>query len=231
MTMNDNPRPVAKGNRRHNAALVLLGALLLALAVAAGMANWPSPRPLTDRELQARGAWTFEAPRALPPFSLLDHRGKTFDAARLKGRWTLLFFGFTHCPDVCPATMSQLAQLMKKLEGRPEADTQVVMVTVDPTRDDAEQLARYMPLFDPNFVGVTGPPMALRDFAGVMQAGYRTMPGQEPHRYHVDHSANLALINPRGEFHGFFAAPLDPAGLEAAYVSIRGAWVRGAWER
>jgi protein SCO1/2 len=94
--------------------------------------------------------------RALPNFSLIDQRGHAFGPAELRGRWSLLFFGYTNCPDYCPTTLAMLAAMEKQLRaGGAALRPQVVFVSVDAKRDTPAQLARYVPYFDPEFVGVT----------------------------------------------------------------------------
>ena len=209
-----------------NIKLTVVGLLVLIGIVVAGFVNKISqPRVMTDSELLINGAYMFETPRALPEFELTDHRGDLFDKERLKNQWTLVFFGFTHCPDICPTTMAQLSQLMEKLEGLPAADdTQVVMVTVDPARDTVQQLSTYVPYFNPDFVGVTGEFMVIHRFATALNTPFRKVPGQDPENYQVDHSANVVLINPYGDYHGFFKAPLDLAKLKVIYRSVRTVW-------
>ena len=218
-------QPVADPTRR-NIRLTVLGLVILIAIIVAGFVNKISqPRIMTGTEMQINGAYMFETPRALPEFELLDHHGEAFNKDSLKGQWSLIFFGFTYCPDICPTTMAQLAQLVEKLEGLPEAeDTRVIMVTVDPARDDPEQLARYVPYFNPDFLGVTGEFMDIHRFATALNTPFRKVPGQDPENYQVDHSANVILINPYGDYHGFFKAPLDLAKLKVTYRSARALW-------
>jgi protein SCO1/2 len=206
-------------------ALTVIGLLIFIAIVVGGFVHKVSqPRVLTEAEIRLNGAWVFEKPRTLEPFSLLDHHGRAFNRESLQGQWTLVFFGFTYCPDICPTTMALLAQLMQKLEGLPEAgDTRVVMVSVDPARDSVEQLAQYVPYFNPDFLGVTGEFLEIHRFATNLNTPFRKVPGQGED-YLVDHSANVILINPRGDYHGFFRAPLDLAKLKLTYRSIRATW-------
>jgi protein SCO1/2 len=208
-----------------NIRLTVLGLLIFIGVVVAGFVHRISqPRVMTDTELRLNGAYMFETPRALPAFELVDHHGKLFDKQRLQDKWTLVFFGFTHCPDICPTTMSLLSRFMQELDGLPEqTDTQVVMVTVDPARDDVAQLAKYVPYFNPDFIGVSGEFMDIHRFATALNTPFRKVPGQGEN-YQVDHSANLVLINPRGDFQGFFKAPLDLAKLKVTYRSVRAVW-------
>ncbi|MEP5765489.1 MAG: SCO family protein [Halieaceae bacterium] len=213
--------------RTRNIQLTVLGLLLLIGIVVAGFVNKISqPRVMTPSELRLNGAFMFDTPRALPEFSLVDHQGQPFTVEQLRGHWTLVFFGFTHCPDICPTTMAFLGGFMEALQGLPEADdTRVVMVTVDPARDDAERLAQYVPYFNPEFTGVTGDFFDIHRFATALNTPFRKVPGQGED-YQVDHSANLVLINPRGDYHGFFTAPLDLAKLKVTYRSVRAVWER-----
>jgi protein SCO1/2 len=223
--MNQQTSPPATDPTARNIRLTVIGLLIFIGIVVAGFVNKVSqPRVMTDSELKINGAYMFETPRALPPFELTDHHGQPFDKQRLEGKWTLVFFGFTHCPDICPTTMSLLSQFMEKLDGLPEQeDTQVVLVTVDPARDDVEQLALYVPYFNPEFIGVTGEFLEIHRFATALNTPFRKVPGQGEN-YQVDHSANVVLINPRGDYHGFFKAPLDLAKLKVTYRSTRVVW-------
>jgi protein SCO1/2 len=214
-------------NTQRNIQLTVVGLLLLIAIVVAGFVNKiTQPRVMTDSELKLNGAYMFDTPRALPDFSLLDHRGEPFVGSRLKGQWTLVFFGFTHCPDICPTTMAFLSSFMEELDGLPEQEnTQVVMVSVDPARDTVEVLARYVPYFNPGFIGVTGEFLDIHRFATSVNTPFRKVPGQGEN-YQVDHGSNLVLINPRGDYHGFFKAPLDLAKLKVTYRSVRAVWER-----
>jgi protein SCO1/2 len=173
--------------------------------------------------MKINGLYLLKTPRNFGQISLVDHHGAVFNNARLQGKWTLVFFGFTYCPDVCPTTMSFLSDLMGQLEGTEAADTQVVMVTVDPARDTVEQLASYVPYFNPGFIGVTGEFLNIHRFATALNTPFRKVVG-EGDSYLVDHSANVVLINPRGDYHGFFKAPLDMAKMKLTYRSARAMW-------
>ncbi|MEQ8517181.1 MAG: SCO family protein, partial [Chromatocurvus sp.] len=181
------------------------------------------PRVMTDSEMQANGLYVLDTPRDIGDFSLLDHRGEAFTPERLEGEWTLIFFGFTHCPDICPTTMAFLDRFIGELEGTEAEDTEVVMISVDPARDSVEQLASYVPYFNEDFTGVTGDFLDLFRFATNLNTPFRKVPGQGED-YVVDHSANVVLINPRGDYHGFFKAPLDMAKMKVTYRSARYRW-------
>lgn len=182
------------------------------------------PRLLSRSELQINGLILLETPRSLGDFELRSHRGEPFTPADLSGKWSLVFFGFTHCPDICPTTMAFLDRLVGELDGTEAAeDLQVVMVSVDPARDTEAQLAEYVPFFNPDFTGVTGEFLDVFRFATNLNAPFRKVPGQGED-YQVDHSANVVLINPRGDYHGFFKAPLDLAKMKLTYRAAHKLW-------
>lgn len=183
------------------------------------------PRAMTEAEMKVNGLYLLQSPRNFGEVNLIDHRGEAFDRGRLEGVWTLAFFGFTYCPDVCPTTMAFLNKFMAQLEGTEVEDTQVVMVSVDPARDTVEQLSQYVPYFNPEFIGVTGEFLDIHRFATALNTPFRKVPGQGDD-YQVDHSANVVLINPRGDYHGFFKAPLDQAKMKLTYRAARVLWER-----
>ena len=202
---------------------VALVVVFMALVVGSFINRVQQPRIMSATEMRANGLFLFETPRDPGEFALVDHHGKPFTAERLEGQWTLLFFGFTHCPDICPTTLSFLADLAGQLESTEVADTQVVMLSVDPARDTPDVLAGYVPYFHPDFVGVTGDFIEVLNVARAFNSPFRKVTAEDG-SYQVDHSANVILINPRGDFHGFFRAPLDLAKVKVTYRSARYLW-------
>lgn len=197
--------------------------VFILLVVASFVHRLQQPRIMSEAEMKVNGLYLMKTPRNFGEIHLVDHHGKPFTRARFEGTWSLVFFGFTHCPDVCPTTMAFLNQFVGQLEEAEAEDTQVVMVTVDPARDTVEQLAAYVPYFNAGFVGVTGEFLDIHRFATALNTPFRKVPG-EGDNYAVDHSANVVLINPRGDYHGFFKAPLDQAKMKATYRSARLLW-------
>ncbi len=204
--------------RHHLALLVVAGLLAVVLGFWAGKVNHDEPALEHGTDMRS-------APRALPDFRLVDARGQAFTPERLKGHWNLLFFGYTHCPDVCPTTLATLRQTMqayRKLGGDP-ADWQVVFVSVDPQRDSPEQLGRYTRYFDPAFVGVTGAPDELRKLAlGVGVVYGRVENPKDPDNYLVDHSASIIAIDPEGREVAVFSPPHAPQALARDMLILAG---------
>lgn len=135
-------------------------------------------------------------------FALTDHNGKPRTLADFKGKAVIIFFGFTHCPDVCPTTLGEMANVMQELG--PQADkVQVLFITVDPERDTPELLAKYVPAFHPSFIGLTGDKAAIEKVAKEFRVFYQKVPGKEAGSYSVDHTAGSYLFDPQGRIRLF----------------------------
>ena len=177
-------------NPRFNRALFIVGGLL-ALAAGALLA-------LGGRESPAvvSNATVYQSPRPLPALGLTDDTGSTFDATGLDGGWAWVFFGFTNCPDVCPMTMQTLATAWDLIEDdalRPR----VVLVTVDPERDDVAELGRYARHFNPEFRGVSGSRQAIEALAQALYVSVLRIPLDDG-GYTIDHSAAVFIVDPSG---------------------------------
>lgn len=179
---------------------------LIPLLLAAATAGYLVSRQLRqDPPVALQSGTLMPAPRGIPEFSLQDQSGATFGNARLAGAPSLLFFGFTHCPDVCPTTLAVMAQLVREpgLE-----DLQPVFVTVDPERDDAVALGRYVAAFGERLTGLRGDPQQLAPLLkglGVAHAKL-SLPGGG---YTVDHSAALYYLNANGKWSAAFTPPFN----------------------
>jgi len=225
VSKSDETTEMARSKRsRRGVKLTIVAVLAFMLVIVAGFVHRiGQPRLMSDSELQANGLYLMDPPREIGAFELVDHHGEPFNPDSLRGGWTLLFFGFTHCPDICPTTMAFLDDFVASLAGTEAAETDVVMVSVDPARDGVEELAGYVPFFNEEFTGVTGEFLDLFRFATALNTPFRKVPGQGED-YQVDHSANVVLINPRGHYHGFFKAPLDLAKMKVTYRAARYLW-------
>lgn len=222
MTAVEDRNRIQSRNIKITVAITLV---FITVVVAGFVHRVQQPRVMTTTEMMVNGLYLLETPRNFGEMELIDHHGQPFNRQRLVGQWTLVFFGFTHCPDICPTTMAFLDKFVTGLEGTEAQDTEVVLVTVDPARDTVEQLAGYVPYFNEDFTGVTGEFLDVHRFATALNTPFRKVPGQGED-YQVDHSANVVLINPRGDYHGFFKAPLDQAKMKVTYRSARVLWDR-----
>ena len=148
-------------------------------------------------------------PAALPQFRLRDHNGADFNKGSFNDRWSLVFFGFTHCPDICPATLQQLVVARSRVLQEAESSfPNIVLISVDPERDTPEVLAKYVGHFGDDVTGVTGSLDELRNLTSSLGIFFEKS-FREIGDYSVDHSAVVVVINRSGEFHGLFSAPHD----------------------
>lgn len=203
---------------------LLIAAAISIVAIAAGMWFARGLLGVQDGSPPATVTATVLAPpRPLPVIALIDQDGAEFDNSRLANRWSLLFFGFTQCPDVCPLTLGLLAKVNQSLADLPPGDRpQVVLVSVDPQRDTPQQLASYVRFFDPSFIGVTGTQHAIDSLTrglGVPVAINKLDNGT----YTVDHSAAIFMVDPQGALRALFSGPHDPASIATDYRRIVGA--------
>ena len=137
-----------------------------------------------------------------PDFRLTDHNGKERTLADFRGKVVALFFGYTHCPDVCPTTLSDMAKALQIL-GPDAPRVQVLFVTVDPKRDTPELLRGYVPAFNPTFLGLYGDPPATQRVAKEFKVFYEKRAGSSPDSYSVDHGAQLYVLDLSGRLRLF----------------------------
>jgi protein SCO1/2 len=145
-------------------------------------------------------------------FHLTDHSGKPRTLADFRGKVVAIFFGYTQCPDFCPTTMSELATVMKKL-GPDASRVQVLFVTVDPERDTPELLSRYVPAFDPSFLGLYGDARATEETAKEFKILYQKQAGPTPASYTMDHSTGTFLFDPQGRLRVYEAYSQGPEAI------------------
>ena len=166
-------------------------ALLLACALPACSPTPPSPPAVAFQGRDISGSLT------LQDFTLTDHNGQPRKLSEFRGKAVAVYFGYTHCPDVCPTTLAELAQSMRELG--PQADqVQVLFITIDPARDTQALLKSYAPAFDPRFIGLTGSPAQIASVAGQFRALYRRQDGANGD-YTMDHSAGTYLLDRDGK--------------------------------
>lgn len=193
-------------------ALVAFG-LVAAAAIYALAARDPT-------EVELASGIALPQPRKLPDFQLVNQHARSFGRADLEGGWTLLFAGFTHCPDICPTTLATLAAIDAQLRARGVAlDT--VFLSLDPERDTPATLAPYLAHFNPQFIGATGPQDEIARFmAGLGLAYIRVPTGGDG--YTIDHSAALVLIDPRARVAAYFKPPLVAERIAADLATLAG---------
>lgn len=193
--------------------------VFIALMVAGFVHKINQPRVLNEHELREYGGVMLQMPRKFSEFELTDHRGQPFGLDQLNGKWSLIFFGFTHCPDICPTTMAAASKMYAGLEDDEKEQLQVVLISLDPERDTTEKLAEYVPYFNPDFVGATGNQYVLLKLATELNVAFSRVE-LENGDYTVDHSGNMILINPYGHYHGFLKPPFSEGNMQMVMRSI-----------
>jgi protein SCO1 len=157
--------------------------------------------------------------RELPDFSLIDSHGKVFGVPDLRGHWSMLFFGYTNCPYYCPTTLTTLAAMQKRLRADRATLPEVIFVSVDAKRDTPEQLAKYVPKFDPEFIGLTAADQpSIEAVAKKLGVAVSILPAADGN-YMVDHSGVIFVLNPDARIAAILTGPF---GVDA---------VRGDFER
>lgn len=180
-----------------------------------------STEKITAESLRNDGFFLYDAPITPGPFALTDHRGKAFTDQQLEGGWSMVFFGYTFCPDICPLTMASLKQFYDVLEANNEADdVQVIMVSVDPERDTAKKLADYVTYFNPEFIGATAEYTEVFTLAKQVNVSF-SYTRVDDENYLVNHNGEIMLFDPQGNNVGFFKAPYDPLAMLENFQRVK----------
>ena len=175
------------------------------------------------------GATVLKPPRPIVSLALTDHHGARITTDSLAGQWTVMFFGFTHCPDVCPTTLARLAGLQRRLPEALRPKVRFMLVSVDPMRDTPPRLAQYVAQFGQDFVGATAPLGELAPLLRELGVSYAyTAQAPDEHAGHgqhaahashgtpaytVTHSETLYVLDPQARFHAVFTDPKDDQAL------------------
>lgn len=220
---------------KHNfiiAALISLSALLLFSCT-----QKPIPPSL-------EAATLLPQQKSLPNFKLTHFGEGEFTNKQLLNKWSLFFFGYTRCPDVCPTELYQLSNMMKQIEAKPDLVSsipQVVFVSVDPQQDKPQALSEYAQFYHPKFLGVTGAQSEVDKLAKSMFAYYERayhdnqgklikfkkgekIPKELENAYLINHSASIVLVNPKGKLHAVFSSPHEPSTMIRDLAAIQKAW-------
>lgn len=183
---------------RRKLATRLAAGLVALLASAAAPAAAPAP----ERTLLA------EPPRAIADFQLTDQSGKTVKLADLRGAPVLMFFGFTHCAQVCPAALNQLRQLEREHHAE-LGKTRIVIVSVDGERDSPAAMKEWLQPISTTFIGLTGAPARVHDIAAQFSAAFFKVPGASAREYSMEHNSQIFLLDGKGRLRAtFFNAPV-----------------------
>jgi protein SCO1 len=192
---------------KKTASLLLVAGLVTAALAGAWVASRTSAR--SPPKVALRSGTLLAEPQPLPSFSLTTHTGAAFDETDLRGRWHLVFFGFTHCPGVCPATLTLLNDVRARL-GMEQLG--VVLVSIDPERDTPVVMAKYLAAFQPPILGLTGSGEAIDALAAGVGVAHRKIEMADG-EYMVDHTAAVFVIDPEGRRAAVFTPPLAAAPM------------------
>ncbi len=204
--------------------------IVLAIALAAGLGLLLAQKvfgPAGNGGHQAGSIIFYPTPRPLPDFSLSQSDGTRLIPGELRGHWTLVFLGFTSCPDVCPTTLSELALAQKQWESIPESlRPRVVFVSVDPERDTPARLGEYAHAFHKDTLAATADVPSLERFATPLGLVFQKAPGKNfdknPDDYSMDHSASIAVLDPEGRLAGLMRPPFDPKLIASDLTKLTG---------
>ena len=175
---------------------------------------------LSNEQLKDLGLYLIEPARDLGSFNLIDTNEKEFLPQDFEGKWNVLFFGFTFCPDICPITMRMLSRIEKEIDKQELDKIRIFLVTVDPVRDNPNQLKIYLKNFSENFTGLTGGLDQIYNFATRVNAPFTPINNSKDPYYTVDHTGSIVLIDPDGNYAGFFRAPHNQDKIKKALLEI-----------
>ena len=225
----------AKQTKRNIGFTVLIIVVVISVFIALVFNRILQPRILSKDDLMTNGAIIFDQPRIVKDFALIDQDGQPFSKNDLEGKWTMLFYGFTQCPDICPMTLLQINQVIEKLDPNIREQVQVGLVTLDPARDTPELLKQYVASFNPDYFALTGDFLEILKFARNVNVAFTKVPlgkassgstsesASNPKvadNYTIDHTGNIVLLNPYGDYHGFFKPPFELAKLKLTLSSV-----------
>ena len=191
----------------------------MALILGLFINQYTTPRELSAEQYKDLGAYFIEPARTITDFTLIDNEGNDFPFKKFEGKWNVLLFGFTFCPDICPITMKQLAEVKEKL-GDKSKKVRFYLASVDPIRDTPEKMDIYLNNFDEEFIGLTGAIDKIYTFATQVNVPFSPVVESDDPFYTVDHTGSLVLIDPQGNFAGFFRAPHKTEDILTALESL-----------
>lgn len=194
----------------------------IALILGLFAASLIAPKQLSREQLIALGYYPLASYRQVEDFHLLDENGEPFNPQHLLGKWSLLFFGYTHCPDICPVTLAKLNETMSKIDEDTANKVSVILVSVDPERDEPPVLKAYVAAFNQSFKGLSGEFDQVVVLATQLNIAFGKVPSAEPGSYQVDHSASIAVVNPQGQYTGFIRPPHQPEQVATILTALVG---------
>jgi len=178
--------------------------------------------PLSAPHIQG-AIYTSDKP--VKPFKLINHLGDDFTNSNLNGHWSIVFVGYTHCPDICPTTLSLMSEVHREMSLQKVNPPNVLFLSIDPERDTPEVMKTYVEYFNPEFTGITGELSNIKTLTQDLNAVYRKAPGLSGEitkdDYLMDHSSALMLINPKGNLQSILTAPHTPGNVIESIIKTQ----------
>jgi len=206
-----NSRLCCVHNKQHGRALWYFLLSILAVCAGVGLYIFNNDKFHTTNSNELRGlqhATSFHNnPSAFPTFSLVDHHGKNYTHDNIKNAWSFVFFGFTHCPDICPLTLNTIDQVINELHSIEDLNAQAILISVDPKRDTTKQLHEYVRYFNDFTIGLSGESDEIKQLTQKLGVVYTTPSTEKIEDYVVDHSAHIFLVAPDGNLLALFGTP------------------------
>lgn len=200
--------------KKSNLSTIFIGFIAIIAMVAGVWLGYKTQSPDSALKPPQIQGVILPKPKILSGIQLLNHEGVTLTEDSLRGQWSLLFVGYTHCPDVCPTTLSVLAQVYSLMTEQSVSPPQIIFISIDPERDNPDLLKEYLEYFNKEFVGATGSKNQLDAIAQQLNVVYTKVAGTSgdlsASDYLMDHSSTLLLINPDGNLQSYLTAPHSP---------------------
>jgi len=193
-----------------NTTLLLIITAIIAMSAGLWLAQNTKTNQVSLTTPTIQGA-IYPTEKLINPFKLVNHLGNEFSNKNLKGHWSIVFVGYTHCPDICPTTLSLMSDVHRELSLQKMDSPHVIFLTIDPERDTPNVMNNYIEYFNAEFTGLTGTLANIEKFTKNLNAVYRKAPGLGGEitidDYLMDHSSALMLINPKGNLQSILTAP------------------------
>ena len=200
--------------------------VMIVVLLVSGMAGFLAYQQLNSHKQQHefQSLLVFPKEKSFSGFKLIDKNNNSLDINSFAGHWTLIFFGYTHCPDVCPTTLSELQKTFKQLDGQNlKQAPQVLFVSVDPQRDTPHTLNEYIQFFNPKFNAATADDANILSITSQIGAAYHIESHEKDNiNYNVDHTAAVFLINPDKKLYGIFRSPHDSSKISSDLTQLIG---------
>jgi len=207
-----------------NSTLLLVVVAIVAMSAGLWLAQSTNTNEALLSAPRIQGA-IYPTEKIIKPFKLVNHLGNKFTNEDLTGHWSIVFVGYTHCPDICPTTLTLMSEVHRELSSQKINPPHVIFLTIDPERDTPEIMNSYIEYFNAEFTGLTGLPENIEKFTKNLNAVYRKAPGLggeiSKDDYLMDHSSALMLINPRGNLQSILTAPHTLGNIIDSFIKSR----------